>query len=197
MEVNINKLIQTIKSDGIEAGKEKESQIIKEAEQKADSILVKAKADAENIIKNAKLEADKLIQTGNDALAQAGRDLILKIENEIQNIFNSILKDAITENFSGKILEDSITKAVQTIADDAANLDLLISEKDYKELETSLKNALKNELAKGLEIKPFNNIQTGFRLALKDGSAFYDFSANEISSMLTQLLSKKFSDFLK
>ncbi|MBN2652293.1 MAG: hypothetical protein JXR63_07915 [Spirochaetales bacterium] len=197
MEVNVNELIQTIKNDGLEVAKKKEDQIINDAKKEADLIVAKAKEQAEKIVNEAKAEADNFAQSGDAAVKQAGRDLILKLEDEIKKMFESILRNAVAENFSGKVLEESIVKAVTTIADDTAKLDILISEKDYAALEKSLKNAFKKQTESGLEIKPFKNLQSGFKLSQKDGSAFYDFSAKEISEMLSQLVNKNIAQLLK
>ena len=75
---------------------------IKQAEENATAIESKAKADAERILKDAKKEAQKIVEdakgdakktklSGETALKQASRDLILALKDEIRKIFKKIV----------------------------------------------------------------------------------------------------------
>jgi V/A-type H+-transporting ATPase subunit E len=48
-------------------------------------------------------------------------------------------------------------------------------------------------MRKGLVIRPVENVESGFRVADKDGSGFYDFSAEEIASLMKPFLGDELS----
>jgi V/A-type H+-transporting ATPase subunit E len=52
-------------------------------------------------------------------------------------------------------------------------------------------------LKKGVELKADRNLASGFRIANKDGSAYYDFSAESAAEMLSAYLNPRLSEILK
>ena len=48
-----------------------------------------------------------------------------------------------------------------------------------------------------MEIKPFSGLDSGFKAAMKDGSAYYDFSETGISEMLAELVNPQLASMLK
>lgn len=115
----IEELIERIKSEAVEAGKESAESIIKAAEKKAEDIIDKAKKDALKILKDAKDNAEKEKKATKEALELAGRDMILgfhdnmskRFEEEISNLVSGHLqnKDFISQLLliiSGKSIEE-------------------------------------------------------------------------------------------
>ena len=101
--------------------------------------------------------------------------------------------------YSKELLEKLIPETVKTWADksEVNNLSLLLSEKDLAALEAGLKSALKDEISKGLEIKPDKTLSNGFRIGLKDGSAFYDYSAESVAELFSAYLNPRVAAILK
>ena len=66
-----------------------------------------------------------------------------------------------------------------------------------KALEKSLTAALKAEIKKGLEIKPDKTLSAGFRIGVKNGAAFYDYSAESLAEMFAAYLNPKVAGLLK
>ena len=58
-------------------------------------------------------------------------------------------------------------------------------------MEASLRSALKEKIAGGLEIKGDASLSSGFRIGTKDGSAFYDFSAEEVAGLFSAYLNPR------
>jgi V/A-type H+/Na+-transporting ATPase subunit E len=84
---------------------------------------------------------------------------------------------------------------VQRLSDGAAK-EVQLSEKDFKKLAASLKSALSDKIKEGLEIKAVPTVTTGFRIAEKDGSGFYDFSAEETASLMAPFLSPAIAEIV-
>ena len=77
MDVQLQELIDKIKKDGVTAAKTSAEEIISEAEENAKKIVSDAQAQAEKIIKNAKAETERMEKASEDAIKQAGRNLLL------------------------------------------------------------------------------------------------------------------------
>ena len=74
---------------------------------------------------------------------------------------------------------------------------VLLPEKDLKVLETSVRSALKDRFAGGIEIKPDSGLTAGFRIGTKDGSAYYDFSAEAVAELFAAYLNPRTAQILK
>jgi V/A-type H+-transporting ATPase subunit E len=55
---------------------------------------------------------------------------------------------------------------------------------------------LVEELKKGFELKPLPTLEAGFRIGLKDGSAYYDFSDQGIAEILAEYLNPRLSELM-
>jgi V/A-type H+-transporting ATPase subunit E len=64
-------------------------------------------------------------------------------------------------------------------------------------VQSSLTASLKAELAKGLRIQMSEEVVDGFRLSLKDGEAFYDFSSESIASLFSSYLNPQTAKIMK
>jgi V/A-type H+-transporting ATPase subunit E len=53
------------------------------------------------------------------------------------------------------------------------------------------------ELQKGVELKPFPEIEAGFRIAMKDGSAYYNFTDRGIAEILAEYLNPKIAEIVQ
>ena len=74
---------------------------------------------------------------------------------------------------------------------------VILNTQDLKKLEETLLKALKEKMLKGITLKANDNFDGGFRIAVKDGSAYYDYSAEAVVDMLSNYLSPKVTELLK
>jgi len=56
---------------------------------------------------------------------------------------------------------------------------------------------LSGELNKGVELKSSRKLTSGFHISNKDGSAYYDFSADAVVEMLSAYLNPKLAEIMK
>ena len=66
-----------------------------------------------------------------------------------------------------------------------------------KSLESTLLSSLKEKLGNGVTLKTNDNFDGGFRIAVNNGQAFYDYSAEAVVDMLSNYLSPKVTEILK
>ncbi|OQX28919.1 MAG: hypothetical protein B0D92_06435 [Spirochaeta sp. LUC14_002_19_P3] len=197
MDVQLKELIDKIKNDGVKSAEEEAERILSEARDEAESLVRKAKDEAKHIRATAQADAQRAEQSGTEALKQAGRDLQQVVRANIEGIFNSIVNKNITGVLDAKTMSEAVMAAVRHLASEgASNLDVQLPESEFAAVEQGLRKQLAEELAGGMEIIPFKGLDAGFHIAVKDGSAFYDFSDKELTAMLSRFLNPRLSKLL-
>jgi len=198
MEAQLKELIEKIKKDGVESAEEEASRIIEEANKKAGGIVEDAKKEADNIRENAEQEAQKRLATGDAKLRQAGRDLLLSLEKEITNVFEAIVNREISTSLDDKVMSEAVLTVLKKWSEgNDVDLQVLLPEQQRNKVESYLKDKLSEKIKMGLEIKPFEEIDSGFYIAEKDGSAYYNFSSEGIAEILTEFLNPRLSKILQ
>lgn len=198
MDVQLQELIDKIKSEGIKTAEQESARVLKEAEHKANDILADAHDEASSIIAKAKEEAHRFEQTAKEAVKQAGRNTILSLRTRVTEIFDAVIAEETKQAYSLKVLEEAIVSLIKAWSkEQVPNLQVLMSSSDLKKIEKQLKSRLAAELKKGVELKPFPQLQAGFRIAMKDGSAYYNFSDQGIAEILAEYLNPKIGEIVR
>ncbi|HDQ13828.1 MAG TPA: V-type ATP synthase subunit E [Sediminispirochaeta sp.] len=197
MDVQLKELIDRIKSEGIQNAEQESEKIIKEAQEKAKKIVSDAEQEADRLKKEAEEEVRRMEYTGRESLKQAGRDLLLSLEKRLQSVFDSVIYTATAEQMKGDTLRTFIQKLLDNWDEDVSQVELLLPEKELEQLDKGLRDKLSAQLAQGMEIKPLSGVEAGFQLAYKDGSAYYNFSAEGIAEILSAFLNPKLAEILK
>lgn len=199
MDIQLQELIDKIKKDGVASAESKAQEIIAEAEKKAQAIISSAEEKADSIIKNGKLETERMEKASVDAIRQAGRNLLISFRDGINAQLNALISKETEKVYNSDILKNLIPEVVKNWAskDDVNSLTVLLSEKDLTTLEKNLGTALKEQINSGLEIKVDKNLSNGFRIGTKDGSAYYDFSAESVADLFASYLNPKNAAIMK
>ncbi len=199
MDVQLQELIDKIKKDGVASAETESAKIIADAEKNAEKIIADAQEKADEIVKNAKAETERMKKASEEAIVQAGRNMLLSFKDSIINELDGLIKTE-TENVQTKdLLVKLIPETVKAWSKnaDASELSVLLAEKDLKTLESALVSELKAEISKGLEIKPDKTLSAGFRIGVKNGAAYYDYSAESLSEMFAAYLNPKVAALIK
>lgn len=189
MAQQIQDLVASIRKDGIEAAQKEAAQIIADAKNQADELIAKAKKEASHLIDTAQKEMDTRDQSARSSLQQASRDVQLSLKKSIQKQLDQILVEKLEKAMSSKELVALVEVAIGQV-EDVSKKQVQVNQKAFEELAENLKVGLSDKIKKGLEIKAVNSVATGFRIAEKDGSGFYDFSAEETAQLLKPFLSE-------
>jgi V/A-type H+-transporting ATPase subunit E len=197
MDVQLQELIDKIKSEGIKSAEQESARVRKEAQAKANEIIAHAHEEASGIISKAKQEVQRFEHTAKDAVAQAGRNTILSLRSRITEMFDALIAEQTKDAFSPKVLEEVIVSLIKAWSkEQVTNLQVLLSPSDLKKIEKQLKSRLAAELKKGVELKPFPEIEAGFRIAMEDGSAYYNFTDQGIAEILAEYLNPKIAEIV-
>ncbi len=199
MDVQLQELIDKIKKDGVAASEKEAAKIIAEAEKKAAAIVADAEEKAAAILKDAKKETARMEKSSEEAVMQASRNLLLSFKDSIVGTLDGIIQAETGKAVTADVLKKLVPETVKAWAkdSDASELSVLLAEKDLKALESAFKTSLKAEIKKGLEIKPDKTISAGFRIGVKNGAAFYDYSAESVAELFSLYLNPKVAGLLK
>ncbi|UCF99025.1 MAG: V-type ATP synthase subunit E [Spirochaetaceae bacterium] len=198
MDVQLQELIDKIKLEGIKSAEQESARVLKEAEHKANDIIAAAHKEASGIISSAKEEVHRFEQTAKEAVQQAGRNTILSLRTRITELFDALIAQETKEALSPKVLEEAVVSLIKAWSkEQTSNLQVLLSSSDLKKVEKQLKSRLAAELKKGVELKPFPELRAGFRIAMKDGSAYYNFTDQGIAEILAEYLNPKIAEIVQ
>ena len=198
MDIQLQELIEKIKTDGVQSAEQQAETIVADARKQADDIVAEAKKKADDILREAKRDADQTTRSGEEALVQAGRDLILSLEKKIIRIFDEVVRSETAAALEGKGLEELLVALVSGwVEKQNADISVLLSEEDSKQLEGSLKSRLGEELKKGVEIKPVDSVDSGFLIEEKGGSSYYNFTAEGLAEILAEFVNPRLEEALR
>lgn len=199
MELQLGELIEQIKKDGVEAAEAEAKSIIDSANADAEKIIASAKSEAEKILANAKLENERMVKSSEDAIRQAGRNLLISFRESVARELKAITEESVTAVYSSEALSEIIIQVIVSLAAEPENDDIavVLNEKDLAALEELLLAGIKEKMLSGVTLKASENFDGGFRIVLNNGSAYYDYSTDAVVDMLSNYLTPKIVKILK
>jgi len=196
MEIQVQELIDKIKADGIKIANDEANRIKADAETEARRIVDSAKKEADGILSRSRQDAEQTEKAGTAALQQASRNLILAFRDEIQALLNKIVNENISANYNEDIIKTALPEILKNwTAND--NLSIILPESTLGKIQAFFTDKLKKELGKDVELKSNRKLVNGFHITSKDGSVYYDFSAEAVAGLLSSYLNPKLAGLLK
>ena len=199
MEIQLQELIDQIKKDGVEAAETQAEAILTAAKEEAEKIISDAKAEAEKLMLTAKADNERTVKSGEDAIRQAGRNLLISFRESVAKELKAIIGENVGAVYSSEALAQIIINAVSnwTSKPDAENISVVLNSEDLKKLEDTLLQGLKEKMQGGVTLKANDNFDGGFRIAVNESGAYYDYSQGAVTEMLSNYLSPKIAALLK
>jgi V/A-type H+-transporting ATPase subunit E len=198
MDIQVQELIDKIKKDGIETASGEAARLTREAEAEAKRIVEAANKEAEAIIARGRADAERSEKAGVAALEQASRNLVLAFKGEIQSLLDKIIARTVSASYGEETLKAALPELIKTwAARGSDSIALILPEAELNKLRGFFDGRLAEELKKGLELKSDRNLGAGFRIANRDGSAYYDFSADSVAELLSAYLNPRLGEILK
>ena len=199
MEIQLGELIDRIKREGVEAADAEAMSIIDSAKAEAERIIADAKAKADKMIADAEAENEKMLRSSEDAIRQAGRNLLISFRESVTRELRCVTERKVVSAYTSEQFVQLVVNTVEAWAKkpDSEELSLILNTEDLKALEDSLLSALKDRMLEGITLKSGDSFDKGFRIAVKDGSVYYDYSAEAVVDMLSSYLSPKVTALLK
>ncbi len=199
MEIQLQELIEQIKKDGVAVAENEAAQILEKAKAQADKIIADAKAEAEKYITDAKEENERFLRVSEDAIRQAGRNLLISFRESVSKELNAVIGEGVTELYSSQTIADVIAKVVAALAEnnDTDDINILLNAEDKKKFEDALRSALKSKAVDGITLTPNDSFIGGFRVAVNNGTAYYDYSAEAVTEMMSAYLNPRVTELMK
>jgi V/A-type H+-transporting ATPase subunit E len=198
MEIQLQELIDKIKKDGIQSASDEALRLRALAEGEAKRIVEAAQKEGADIVAKAKVDADRFEKAGIAAIGQASRNLILAFKGEIQAVLDKIVVRETTAAYNADVLKAALPEILKNwAAKSGDSLDILLPEAQLASLEGFFRQNLAAELNAGAELKTGRNVGAGFRIASRDGSAYYDFSAEAVADLLSTYLNPRLAEIVK
>ena len=199
MEIQLQELIEQIKKDGVAVAEEEAKSIVEAAQTEAQKIIADAQAQADKILANAKIENERMVKSSEDAIRQAGRNVLISFRESVLREFNAVISENVNMVYSSDALAELIIKIVEKMAlnSDIEDIEIVLNETDATKLQDLLLSDMKARMIKGVTLKPNNNFDGGFRISVNNGSAYYDYSTEAVVDMLSNYLSPKVTELLK
>lgn len=207
----VKELIERLREQGVQAGRDKAADIINEAERLAEETVRNAQQKAESIVNEAREEAERLRTAGEDALRVATRDTVLRFREELMGYLNERVRRLVSEQLEDKeLLQRLILEvAAQAIRDagveDKEKVELLLPTKilgieelrrNPEKLEGKLSELVKQISSaawrEGVTFKPLEKGGLGIRVVLTEKDIEVDMSDKAIADMLLEHLQPRF-----
>lgn len=198
MAETLKELIDKIQTEGIKAALEKAKGIEEEAKRHAEAIIEKATKEAKAIVEKAREDIRKMEEGGKAALKQAGRDLLLTLRGEITALLERLTVAEVRKALTG----DDLVKIIAALIKDAAGKEegkviISLNKEDIANLEKGFLGKLSNEVKKGIDLKPTEEIQGGFLISFDSGKSYFDFTDKALAEYLAMHLKPALANFLK
>jgi V/A-type H+-transporting ATPase subunit E len=198
VDIQVQHLIDRIKKDGLESATEEAAGIRRAAEAEAARIVEAAKKEAAKTAEKAALDAERSAKAGEAALEQAARNLLLVFRDEVQALLERLVALQLKESYNDDVVKKALPEALAAWGPkDQGSLEAVLSPASLAKLGGFFETKLAKEIKKGLELRSDAGISGGFRIAHKDGSAYYDFSATAVAEMLCAYLSPRLAEILR
>lgn len=194
MDVQLQELLDRIKTEGVEAAEEQAQRVLAEAQARSAEILAGAQKEAAKIVAEARAEASRFEHNATEAVRQAGRDLILGLKGRIAALFDALLRQETRAAYTPAVLQEAVVALVKAWAGKdaaAAPVQVLLPADQLAAVEKALQSRLAGEIKKGLEIQGLPGLEAGFRVGMKDGSAYFDLSDEGIAQILAEFLTPR------
>ena len=199
MEIQLQELIEQIRKDGVGAAETQAEAIITSAKAEAEKIIADAKAQAEKIMADAKSENARTVKSGEDAIRQAGRNLLISFRESVTKELKAIVSDNVNAVYSSDEFASLIVSAVEswTGKPESEDITVILNADELAKLEDAVLAQLKAKMIGGVTLKANDNFDGGFRIAVNNGAVYYDYSAEAVTDMLSNYLSPRVTALLK
>lgn len=199
MAQNIQELTSIIYQEGVQKGEEEAERIIENAADEAERIQKEARAEATKIIDNAKKEAENLNKITESEIKLAGLKAIRAIRQQITDL---ITAKAIDGGISKAMSGDNIKEYIKIVLKNwntnevKQDLELLLPEKDKKELEGTFVSEISKLVDNNIELNFSGNLKGGFQIGPKSGGYKISLTEDNFNEFFKQYLSVKTKKFL-
>jgi V/A-type H+-transporting ATPase subunit E len=191
MAEELKHLIERIQKEAVDKSEKDAAQIVAQAREKAAAAVKDAEAKARVILEKAEKDSRVFVERSQRTLEQAARDLLITVGQGIENILEDIVGESVKGAMDPEMLKQMMLKIAQVYATQGgaeSRIEFLIDEKDQAQIVQFFADQYRQHLVQGLTIRAESGIAGGFRVALKDGHIYHEFTKPAIAEALCNFL---------
>jgi V/A-type H+-transporting ATPase subunit E len=198
MAERLESLIEKIEKQAVDEAGRKAAALLDDARREAESIVREGRQQAEQLTERAQQEAEATKRTGEAALRQAARDVELQLKESITELFDRVFRRSLDGAFEPGFLKDLILTITSSWARDPTQFEISLSEQDKENLEKLLFSSATKELSETVSLYGGGGDRNkGFRLGLRDGNMYYDFTDSAIQEVLWTTVGPRLREILE
>jgi len=201
MTNKILELTEKIYNEGVGKAKVEAEQIIANAKKESENIITAAKNKEKEIIEQAQNQAVELKKNTDSELSLASRQFLSNLKQQVSKLITAEqvevpVNDAFKNQEFIKNIILTVIKNWNPQKSDGFDINVLLPQKDEKEL-LGFFNAKAGEyLNAGLEVNFSPNIKSGFKIGPKDGSYYISFTDKDFENYFKNYLKDKTKDLI-
>jgi len=199
MPEEIKGLIEKIQREGIQKAKDQGRKIEEDAHKEALSIINKAKKEADIIIQKAKESILREKESAQASLEQAGRDFLISVREELNNLLRKIVVSEISQAFSAQEMSKIISALIKerSLSSGKEGIEVTFNKSDLEKMKELFFDKLSVEAKKGITLKSAQNLSAGFTISFDSGKSHFDFSDQALAQYLSAYLNKELAKIFK
>jgi V/A-type H+-transporting ATPase subunit E len=192
-ENTLDSLINTLKTEAIEAADQEARLVLDKAREEAKSIIKEATAARDKIIREAEQTAQATVRNGEATLAQAARDVKLKLGQELLELLGAILGREVESVFDQDLTQKAVLMAIENVGT-GITISLPVEMKETLAEFVRNRAGNSNDLP---EIAGSEGLLRGFNISKKEEGWTFSITPEEVSALLVEQLSGKWATMLK
>jgi len=124
--------------------------------------------------------------------------MLINLKEQIDALLNRLILLRIRE----ALAPVELIKMLQTLiknytAKGDAEIIVLLNKEDLEKLEKGFLSEIKEEIKKGIVLKPSSDIRAGFRISYDAGKSHYDFTDKALAEYIGRYLKPRLNEILK
>ena len=196
MTNKILKITEKIYNEGVVKAKVEADKIIDEAKNKADEIIESAKKQELEILEQAENQSAEYKKNTDSEIQLAARQFMSKLKQQISNLITtaqieSSVKEAFNDSEFIKSIILTLIKNWNPQKPEEFKLNILLPEKDKKELSEFFDTKAITVLNSRIDVKFDGKIESGFKIGPKDGSFIISFSDTDFENYFKGYLKER------
>lgn len=217
ISAGVEQLIERLRDEGVMEGRQRATEIIADAERRAAAMVAEAEQTAHTMVLQAQQEVERLKRGGEDALAIAMRDIVLKLKARLSEVIGERVKRLIAKELQQ---EDFMRMLLLEIAgqvrednriDECSKVEVILPrhligveelrrrplELEEGSLSHFIINIAAEELRQGVVFSSSEDLQAGLRIHLVDHDIQIDMTDEKLSELLLEHLQPRFRAILE
>ena len=196
MTKTLGDITKELKDGIIEPAKGQADKILADARLEAAAIKTQARKQADETVSQAKASAGLIKKQMEADMDTAARNFLLKVQEELEaSVVSPVLSEEIRKTVSAhgflpKMIEQVLASYAK-VAGEEARIELLLPEKQRKELEAWFLNKSSQKMLGHVDIRFTDQISFGFKLGLQGSGNQFNFS-DGLAEALSDFCSPRF-----